>query len=95
MKLKPIHDRVLVKRDEVKKKIGLLHVPDTAQKKKLQGTVVAAGKGRIIEGEGFRALDVKEDDRVMFGEYAGTEVTVDGEKYLMLREEDILAVFED
>lgn len=94
MKLKPIHDRILVKRDETKKKIGLLHVPDSAQKKKLQGTVMAAGDGRIINGE-FRPLDLKEGNRVMFGEYAGTEVEVDGEKYIMMREEDVLAVFED
>ncbi len=95
LKIKPLHDRVVIKRieqEEVRK--GGIIIPDTAKEKPQQGEVVAVGPGRI-DNEGKRVeMSVKVGDKVIFGKYAGTEVKIDGEEYLIMREDDILAVLE-
>ena len=95
MKVRPLHDRILVKReDEGEEKIGGIIIPDTAKEKPQRGKVVAVGNGKVTE-EGKRvALDVKSGDRILFGKYAGNEVKIDGDDYLILREEDVLAILE-
>ncbi|MBN1886288.1 MAG: co-chaperone GroES [Candidatus Krumholzibacteriota bacterium] len=94
MKIKPLADRVLVKpldQKEVKK--GNIIIPDTAKEKPQEGEIIAVGKGRLNETNGERiALEVKKGDRVLYGKYSGTEITVDDVEYLILRESDILAV---
>jgi chaperonin GroES len=95
MKIRPLHDRVIVKRlEEEEKTKGGIIIPDTAKEKPLEGKVIAAGKGKILESEEVRPLDVKEGDRVLFGKYSGTEVKIEGEEHLILREEDILGIIE-
>jgi chaperonin GroES len=95
MKLRPLHDRILVKRvEEETKTAGGLFIPETAKEKPQRGEVVAAGKGKITEDGKVLPLDVKVGDKVLFGKYSGTEVKVDGEDFLMMREDDILAVVE-
>ncbi|MHC1744132.1 MAG: co-chaperone GroES [Syntrophobacteraceae bacterium] len=95
MKLRPLHDRVIVKRlEEEERTTGGIIIPDTAKEKPQQGKVVAAGKGRILEKGDVVPLSVKEDDRILFSKYAGTEVKVGGEELLIMREDDILAIFE-
>ncbi|MEK6706427.1 MAG: co-chaperone GroES [Bdellovibrionota bacterium] len=93
MQVRPLHDRVLVKRftEEERSKGGII-IPDTAKEKPIQGEIIAAGQGRVTEDGKIRPLDVKKGDRVLFGKYAGTEIKIDGEEYLMMREEDILGV---
>lgn len=87
----PLHDRVLIKRIEEKESIkGGIIIPDTAKEKPQEGEVIAAGAGRREKGE-LIPLDVKPGDRVLFGKYSGTEIKLDGEEYLILREEEILA----
>jgi len=94
MKFRPLHDRVVVKRveEEGKTKGGII-IPDTAKEKPLEGVVVAVGSGKLLKNGKQVALDVKEGDKVLFGKYSGTEVKVDGEELVLLREEDVLAVF--
>lgn len=95
MKIRPLHDRVIVKRvQEEEKTAGGLYIPESAKEKPLEGEVIAVGKGKLLEDGQIRPLDVKVEDRVLFSKYAGTEVTFDGQEYLMLREDDILAVVE-
>ncbi len=95
MKLRPLHDRVIVKRlEEEERTAGGIIIPDTAKEKPQQGKVVAVGKGRILEKGDVVPLSVKEDDRVLFSKYAGTEVKVGGEELLIMREDDILAIFQ-
>ena len=95
MKIRPLHDRVIVKRlEEEEKTKGGIIIPDTAKEKPLEGKVVAAGKGKILENGEVRPLDVKEGDRVLFGKYSGTEIKIEGDEHLILREEDILGVIE-
>jgi chaperonin GroES len=95
MKIRPLHDRVIVKRlEEEEKTKGGIIIPDTAKEKPLEGRVVAAGKGKLLESGEIRALDVKEGDRVLFGKYTGTEIKLEGEEHLILREDDILAIIE-
>lgn len=93
MQVRPLHDRVLVKRfsEEERSKGGII-IPDTAKEKPIQGEVIAVGQGRITEDGKVRPLDVKKGDRILFGKYAGTEIKIDGDEYLMMREEDILGV---
>ena len=93
MQVRPLHDRVLVKRstEEEKSKGGII-IPDTAKEKPIQGEVIAVGSGRITEDGKVRPLDVKKGDKVLFGKYAGTEIKVNGDEYLMMREEDILGI---
>jgi chaperonin GroES len=93
MKIKPLHDRVLVKRieEEHKTKGGII-IPDTAKEKPMEGEVIAAGPGKIME-DGKRApMDVKKGDKILFGKYSGTEIKVDDQDYLIMREEEILAI---
>ncbi len=94
MQVRPLHDRVLVKRfnEEEKSKGGII-IPDTAKEKPVQGEVVAVGQGRTTEDGKIRPLDVKKGDRVLFGKYAGTEIKIEGDEFLMMREEDILGIF--
>lgn len=93
MAIRPLHDRVLVKRvkEEEKTKGGII-IPDSAKEKPIEGKVVAVGNGKILEDGKVRKLEVKAGDRILFGKYSGTEVKVDGEECLILREDDILGV---
>ena len=95
MKMRPLHDRLLVKRveGEAKSKGGII-IPDTAQEKPQEGKVVAAGNGRVNDDGKVVALEVKKGDRVLFGKYSGSEVTLEGEEHLIIREEDVLAILE-
>ncbi|HSB18869.1 MAG TPA: co-chaperone GroES [Anaeromyxobacteraceae bacterium] len=95
MKLRPLQDRVIVKRvaEEEKTKGGII-IPDTAKEKPIEGKVLAVGNGKVLEDGKVRSLDVKAGDRVLFTKYAGTEVKLDGEEHLIIREEDILGVVE-
>ena len=95
MNLRPLQDRILVKRvEEETKTAGGLFIPETAKEKPQRGEIVAAGKGKKTEDGKVLPLDVKIGDKVLFGKYAGTEIKVDGEDYLIMREDDLLAVVE-
>jgi len=95
MKIRPLHDRVIVKREEEEKKSqGGIIIPDTATEKPIFGKVVAVGKGKILESGEIRPLDVKVGDKILFGKYSGTEVKMDGDELVVMREEDIMAVVE-
>jgi chaperonin GroES len=95
MKIRPLHDRVIVKRlAEERTSPGGIVIPDSAAEKPSQGKIVAIGKGKILEDGSVRALDVKVGDKILFGKYSGTEVKVDGDDLLVMREEDIMAVIE-
>jgi chaperonin GroES len=95
MKVKPLNDRVLVLRiEETEKTVGGIIIPDTAKEKPQEGKVIAVGAGRLNE-EGKRLpLEVKADDRILFGKYSGTEIKIDGVEHLIMREDDILAIVE-
>jgi chaperonin GroES len=95
MKMRPLHDRLLVKRveGEAKSKGGII-IPDTAQEKPQEGKVIAAGNGRVNDDGKLVPLEVKKGDRVLFGKYSGSEVTLEGEEHLLIREEDVLAILE-
>ncbi len=96
MKIRPLHDRILVQRlEEEEKTKGGIIIPDTAKEKPIEGKVVAVGNGKILENGEVKPLDVKEGDKVLFGKYAGTEVKIGGEEYLIMREDDVLGVIED
>ena len=96
MKIIPLNDRVLVKRiEEVQMTKGGIYIPDTAKEKPIEGKVVAVGSGKISDSGERVALTVKAGDRVLFGKYAGTEIKVEGEEHLMMREDDILAIIAD
>src|SRR6267154_2159956 len=93
MKIRPLHDRVIVKREEEERKSpGGIVIPDTATEKPIFGKVVAVGKGKILESGEIRPLDVKVGDKILFGKYSGTEVKMDGDELVVMREEDIMAV---
>jgi chaperonin GroES len=95
MKIRPLHDRVIVKREEEERKSsGGIVIPDTATEKPIFGKVVAVGKGKILENGEIRPLDLKVGDRILFGKYSGTEVKMDGEELVVMREEDVMAVVE-
>jgi chaperonin GroES len=95
LKIRPLQDRIIVKRvKEEEKTKGGLYIPDTAKEKPIEGTVLAVGNGKVLEDGTVRRLDVKEGDRVLFGKYSGTEVKLEGEEHLILREDDILGVLE-
>jgi chaperonin GroES len=95
MKLRPLHDRVIVKRlEEEERTQGGIIIPDTAKEKPQQGKVLAVGKGKLLDKGEVVPLMVKEGDRVLFSKYAGTEVKVEGEELLIMREDDILAVLD-
>ena len=95
MKLRPLHDRVIIKRLEAEtKSAGGIVIPDSATEKPVRGEVIAAGSGKILEDGKVRPIAVKAGDTVLFGKYSGTEVKIDGEELLVMREEDLLAVIE-
>jgi chaperonin GroES len=93
MKVRPLHDRVIVKRveEESKTKGGII-IPDTAKEKPVEGEIIAVGNGKILENGKVQPLEVKKGDRVLFGKYAGTEIKIDGEDRLIMREDDIIAI---
>jgi chaperonin GroES len=95
MKIRPLQDRVIVRRlEEEEKTEGGIIIPDTAKEKPMEGKVVAVGKGKVLEDGKMAPLEVKAGDRVLFSKYAGTEVKLDGEEHLIMREEDILGIVE-
>ncbi|HEX2932536.1 MAG TPA: co-chaperone GroES [Candidatus Binatia bacterium] len=95
MKIRPLQDRVIVKRiEEEEKSKGGIIIPDTAKEKPQEGKVIAVGKGKANEDGKITPLDVKVNDRILFGKYSGTEINFDGEEHLIMREEDILGVIE-
>jgi chaperonin GroES len=95
MKIRPLQDRVIVKRvEEEEKTKGGIIIPDTAKEKPIEGKVIAVGNGKLGEDGKVHPLDVKAGDRVLFSKYAGTEIKLDGEEHLILREDDILGVLE-
>jgi chaperonin GroES len=95
MKIRPLHDRVIVERlEEERTSAGGIIIPDSATEKPIQGKIVAVGKGKILESGEVRPLDLKIGDKVLFGKYGGTEVKIDGKELLVMREEDVMAVIE-
>jgi len=95
MNLRPLHDRVIVKRvEEERTSPGGIVIPDSAAEKPIRGEVLAVGNGKILDDGSKRELDIKAGDKVLFGKYSGTEVKVDGEDLLVMREDDIMAVIE-
>jgi chaperonin GroES len=95
MKVKPLHDRVIVKRvEEEEKTKGGIIIPDTAKEKPVEGEILAVGEGKVGDDGKKIALEVKPGDKVLFGKYAGTEIQIDGEEHLIMREDDIIAIVE-
>jgi chaperonin GroES len=95
MKIRPLHDRVLVKRtEEDSTSAGGIVIPDSATEKPAKGEIIAVGNGKILDSGEIRALDLKAGDKVLFGKYSGTEVKVEDEEYLVMREDDIMAVID-
>ena len=95
MKIRPLHDRVIIKRmEEEKTSAGGIVIPDSATEKPIKGEVVAVGNGKILDSGEVRAIDLKVGDKVLFGKYSGTEVKVDDQELLVMREEDIMGVIE-
>jgi len=95
MKIRPLHDRVVVRRtEEERTSPGGIVIPDTATEKPIRGEVIAVGNGKVLESGDVRGLDLKVGDQVLFGKYSGTEVKVDGEDLLVMREDDVMAVIE-
>ena len=95
MKIRPLQDRIVVRRvqEEEKTKGGII-IPDSAKEKPIEGEVIAVGNGKVLEGGKIQALDVKKGDRILFGKYSGTEIKIDGIEHLILREEEVLGVIE-
>lgn len=95
MNIRPLHDRVIIKRmEEERTTAGGIVIPDSAAEKPVRGEVLAVGKGKIMDNGETRPLDVKVGDKVLFGKYSGTEIKVDGQEVLVMREEDVMAVIE-
>ena len=95
MKVKPLHDRVIVKRvEEEETTKGGIIIPDTAKEKPVEGKIMAVGDGKVADDGKKIALEVKAGDKVLFGKYAGTEIMIDGEEHLIMREDDIIAIVE-
>jgi chaperonin GroES len=95
MNIRPLHDRVVVRRmEEERTSAGGIVIPDSATEKPIQGEIIAVGNGKIMDNGDHRSLDVKVGDRVLFGKYSGTEVKLDGDEFLVMREEDIMGVIE-
>jgi len=95
MKIRPLQDRILVKRlEEEETTKGGIIIPDTAKEKPSEGLVVAVGKGKVLENGTQLPLDVKKNDRILFGKYSGTDIKIEGEEYLIMREDDVLGVIE-
>jgi chaperonin GroES len=95
MKIRPLHDRVIVKRieEETTTKGGII-IPDTAKEKPVEGLITAVGNGKLLENGKVQALEVKKGDKVLFGKYAGTDIKIDGEEHLIMREDDIIAIID-
>jgi len=95
MKIRPLHDRVIIRRmEEERTSPGGIVIPDTAAEKPIRGEVVAVGNGRVLDNGETRAVDLKPGDKVLFGKYSGTEVKVEGEDLLVMKEDDVMAVIE-
>lgn len=95
MKIRPLQDRLIVKRlEEEERTKGGIIIPDTAKEKPSEGQVISVGKGKVMEDGSQRPLDVKKNDRILFSKYAGTEVKIEGQEYLIMREDDVLGVIE-
>lgn len=95
MNVKPLHDRILVKRMEEKEMVqGGIIIPDTAKEKPMEGKVVAVGPGKVLEDGKKSKMDIKKGDRILFGKYSGTDIKIEDEEYVIMREEDVLAVIE-
>jgi chaperonin GroES len=95
MKIRPLHDRIVVKRlEDERKSPGGIVIPDTAAEKPIRGKVIAVGKGKVLDNGDVRPVDLKVGDQVLFAKYGGTEIKVDGEDLLVMREDDIMGVFE-
>ncbi|MDY7036106.1 MAG: co-chaperone GroES [Thermodesulfobacteriota bacterium] len=95
MKIRPLHDRVIVKRiEEEETTKGGIIIPDTAKEKPIEGRIVAAGAGKTLENGKKQPLEVKKGDRILFGKYAGTDIQIEGEEHLIMREDDIIAIVE-
>jgi chaperonin GroES len=95
MKVRPLHDRIIVQRlEEEEQRVGGIIIPDTAKEKPQQGKVIAAGKGKAKDDGKVLPLDVKEGDTILFGKYSGQEIKIDGEEYLIMREDEVLAILE-
>ena len=95
MNVRPLHDRVIVEREEEERtSAGGIVIPDTATEKPIRGKVVATGNGKILDDGTVRPLDVKKGDKVLFGKYSGTEIKIDGDELLVMREDDLMAVIE-
>jgi chaperonin GroES len=95
MNIRPLHDRIIVRRiDEGEQQIGGIIIPDTAKEKPQRGTVIAAGKGRTNDDGKLVPLDVKANDRILFGKYAGQEIKIEGTEYLIMKEDEVLGVLE-
>src|SRR3954471_18283080 len=96
MNVRPLHDRLIVQRlDEGEQKVGGIIIPDTAKEKPQQGKVIAAGAGKVKDDGNRVALDVKAGDVILFGKYSGQEIKLDGEEYLIMREDEVLSVLDD
>jgi chaperonin GroES len=95
MKIRPLHDRVIIRRmEEERTSPGGIVIPDSATEKPIKGEVIAVGNGKLLENGELRALDLKAGDQVLFGKYSGTEVKVEGEELLVMKEDDVMAVIE-
>ena len=93
MKIRPLHDRVIVKRiEEEETTKGGIIIPDTAKEKPMEGKVIAVGNGKLLDNGNKQPLEVKKGDKVLFGKYAGTEIKIDGDEHLIMREDDIIAI---
>ena len=95
MKIRPLHDRILVKRlDEETKTSGGLFIPDSAKEKPLEGHVIAVGNGKVLEDGKVRPLDIKAGDTILFGKYSGQEIKIEGDEFLIMREDEVLAILD-
>jgi len=95
MNVRPLHDRIIVQRtEEQEQRIGGIIIPDTAKEKPQQGKVIAVGKGKVKDDGTLLALDVKAGDAILFGKYSGQEIKIEGEEYLIMREDEVLAVLD-
>ena len=96
IKVRPLHDRIIVRRiEETDQKVGGIIIPDTAKEKPQQGKVIAAGRGKLNDDGKLVPLDVKEGDLILFGKYSGQEIKLDGEDYLIMREDEVLGIMEE
>ena len=96
IKVRPLHDRIIVRRiEEGEQKVGGIIIPDTAKEKPQQGKVIAVGKGKVRDDGKVTPLDVRADDLILFGKYSGQEIKLDGEEYLIMREDEVLGIIEE